>query len=119
MDKRILIVMRVGLACVFLANGLTAFLEPQEFMDLLGGSFVPSLVPLSVATLVLLVGIHDTLMSLLLVVPKYQKYVFAWAMIWLIGVMIVVAEPLDILEHLGFFALALALWLSTRTRTGA
>ena len=32
-------------------------------------------------------------------------------MLWLIGVMIVMAKPLDILEHFGFFSMALALWI--------
>jgi uncharacterized membrane protein len=114
MNIKPLTVVRVGLACVFLANGLTAFFMPQEFADLLGGSFVSGLLPFPIATAVLLIGVHDTLMALLILWGKYQKYIFGWACVWLVGVMIVVAEPLDVLEHLGFFAMALALWLSAR-----
>lgn len=52
-------------------------------------------------------------MSGLILLNRYQRYVFGWAMLWLIGVMIVSAEPLDILEHSGFFSMALALWIES------
>ncbi len=112
MNKNALTVLRIGLAAVFLANGLTAFFMPEEFSDLLSGSFVSLLIPLPIATMVFLIGVHDTLMCILMLCNVAKKYVFGWAIIWLIGVMIVIAEPLDILEHVGFLTMAIALWIN-------
>ena len=112
MNKKSLYVIRIGLALVFLANSLTAFFAPQEFTELVGASFVSNFLPISVAALVLIIGINDLLVAILVASNKLQKYVLLWAMLWLIGVMVVTGEPLGILEHLGFFSMALALWLN-------
>lgn len=104
-------IIRWGLALVFLANSLTAFFAPQEFKDLLEASFVSHWLPVSIAAFVFMIGINDLLLALLILANKYQKYVLAWAMLWLIGVMIVTQDVLGILEHLGFFSMALALWV--------
>ncbi len=109
--KNPFLIIRIGLALVFLANGLGAFFSGEEVQGLISGSFVSHIIPLSAATLVLIVGIHDILMCvLILATRKYQRYLFGWAMIWIVIVMAVIAEPLDIVEHLGFFAMALALF---------
>ncbi len=113
MNKTSFKIIRIGLALVFLANGLTAFFVPQEFKELLEASFVSQILPLPITTFVLVIGINDLLMSGLIVLNRYKKYVFGWAMLWLVGVMIVIAEPLGILEHLGFFSMALVLWIET------
>lgn len=113
MSKTPLKVIRLGLSLVFLANGLTALIAPQEFRELLEASFVFQLLPLPSAVFLLIIGINDLSMSvLILLVGKYQKYILAWAMIWLATVMMIIGEPLAILEHSGFFAMALALWIS-------
>ncbi len=112
MNKNYLYVIRIGLALVFLANSLTAFFAPDEFRELVGASFISSLLPISAVTLVLIISINDLLVAILLVSNKLQKYVPLWAMLWLIGVMVVIGEPLDVLEHLGFFSMALFLWLT-------
>ncbi len=104
-------IIRIGLALVFLANGLTAFFAPQEFKELLETSFVSQILPLPTTSFLLIIGINDLLMGGLILLNRYQKYIFGWAMLWLIGVMIVMAKPLDILEHFGFFSMALALWI--------
>jgi len=110
-------VLRIGLALVFLANGLGAFFHGEDMQGLISGSSLSHILPISVATLVIFVGIHDTLMFLLLLFwRKYEKYLFAWAMIWLVIVMFVIGEPLDIIEHLGFFAMALALFMNSSHR---
>jgi uncharacterized protein YjeT (DUF2065 family) len=111
MNRNSFKIIRIGLALVFLANGLTAFFSPQELKELLEASFVSQILPLPITAFLLIIGINDLLMSGLILLNRYQKYTFGWAMLWLIGVMIVVARPLDILEHLGFFSMALALWI--------
>ena len=105
-------IIRIGLSLVFLANGLAAFIAPQEFKELIEASFVSQLLPFPMAVFLLIIGINDLSLSVLLFVGKYQKYILAWAMIWLATVIVIITEPLAILEHIGFFAMALALWIS-------
>lgn len=111
-NKTALTIIRIGLALVFLANAITAFFFPQEFTDIVESSFLPHLLPLSISTFVLIIGFNDSLLTLLILVNKFQKYIFLWAMLWLIVVMAVTKEIPGILEHLGFFSVALALWVS-------
>ncbi len=113
MNKNSYKIIRIGLALVFLANGLTAFFAPQEFKELLEVSFVSQILPIPISVFLLIIGINDLFMSGLILLNRYKKYVFGWVMIWIIGVMVVVAKPLDILEHLGFFSIAMALWVET------
>lgn len=111
MSKNSYKIIRIGFALVFLANGLTAFFAPQEFKELLEVSFVSRILPIPISVFLLIIGINDLFMSGLILFNRYQKYIFGWAILWLIGVMIIVARPLDILEHLGFFSMALVLWI--------
>lgn len=101
---------RIGLACVFLANSLTAFLTPSEFQDLVSNSFVAGLLPISVASLVTFIGFNDLIVSLLLFSGWRTNRVATYATAWITGVVFVIgAFTLDALEHLGFIAMALAL----------
>src|SRR5438094_966173 len=106
---------RVGLACVFLANSLTAFLSPSEFQDLVSNSFVAGLLPISVAAFVTFVGFSDGIVALLLFSGWRTSRVAVYATVWLIGVILTIGViSLDALEHLGFLAMAVA--LATRRR---
>ena len=58
-------IIRIGLACVFLANSLMAFLAPSEFQELVSNSAVVSLLPVSVATFVTFIGFSDGIVALL------------------------------------------------------
>ena len=111
-------VIRIGLACVFLANSLTAFFTPSEFQDLVTNSFVAGLLPLvgiSVSTFVTLVGCHDMTIALLLFVGWRTAWVAAYATAWFTAVICVIGVvTLDALEHLGFIAMALSLALRKR-----
>lgn len=109
-DKSPLKIIRIGLALVFLANALTAFFAPQEFKDLVQASFISHLLPISTTTFVWVIGINDLLLTLLILFNKFQKYVLIWAMLWLIGVILLTKEVPAILEHLGFLSMALALY---------
>jgi hypothetical protein len=96
-------------------NGLSAFFAGEEIQGLIDGSIISHILPVSAATLTLLVGFHDTLMFLLInFMRKYQRYLFAWSMIWIVIVMSLVGEPFDILEHVGIFVIAFALWLEAK-----
>ena len=107
-------VIRIGLACVFLANSLIAFLSPSEFQDLVSHSFVAGLLPISVSAFVTFIGFNDLTMAILLSVGWRTSRVATYAIAWLLGTILVIGVvSLDALEHLGFIAMALA--LATRT----
>lgn len=113
-NKNLFQILRIGLALVFLANAINAFFAPQEFKELIESSFLLPFIPFSISTLVIIIGINDSLLTLLILLNKFQKYVLVWAMLWLVGVMVVVKEVPGILEHIGFFSMSLVLWLDSR-----
>jgi uncharacterized membrane protein YphA (DoxX/SURF4 family) len=102
-------IIRIGLALVFLSNGLAAFFAPAEFRELLANSFVSHLIPVS--AFIIIIRLHDLLISLLLLSGWKLKLVAAWAMLWLLGVMTVLGNLFAILEHLGPFSIALAIFI--------
>jgi hypothetical protein len=109
---------RFGLGIIFLANSLTAFFAPSEFIELINNSFVSSLIPLRPEVFVpLIVGLNDGIVALLLFFGIATRRVGLWAFIWLIGVIIVIANPLDVLEHAGLLFMALALVLGEKYLT--
>lgn len=100
---------RVGLALVFLANSLTAFFAPSEFIELIEKSFVANLLPVSAAAFVIVIGINDACVAILLLLRPAWRWVPVWSALWLLGVLIVRAAPLEVLEESGFLFMALAL----------
>lgn len=109
---------RFGLGIIFLANSLVAFFAPSEFIELINNSFVSNLIPLRPEVFVpLVIGLNDGIVALLLFFGIATRRVGLWAFIWLVGVMIVVANPLDVLEHAGLLFMALALVLGKKYLT--
>lgn len=100
---------RIGLGLVFLANALTAFFAPSEFIELTEKSFLINILPVSASAFVVGIGINDTLVAILLFLNLGKRSVAMWATIWLVGVMIVRGTPLNILEESGFLFMAIAL----------
>jgi signal transduction histidine kinase len=110
-------IVRWGLVAVFLANSLTAFFSPEEFSELLSGSFIHNLIPVSIPTFVMLIGVNDLLLALLMAFSrKWDTVIFIWASIWILGVMVALGRPLDILEESGFLAMAIALLATGRKK---
>lgn len=108
-------IIRIGLALVFLANSLIAFLEPSEFQELISGSFVVNLLPVSIATFVSFIGINDLIVAVLLFIGWRASSVAVYATLWLIGVILTIGVfSLDALEHLGLLAMAIALAMNER-----
>ncbi len=104
--------LRLGLACAFLANSLTAFLSPDEFRDLVSGSFIAHLLPVSVAAFVVFIGINDLIVAILLLIGWKVSRVAIWASLWIIGVIIVGGVmSFDALEHIAYLSLAVAIAL--------
>ncbi|MDP1689560.1 MAG: DoxX family membrane protein [bacterium] len=109
---------RFGLGFIFLANALMAFFAPSEFIELIMNSFVSNLLPIRPEIFVpIVVGINDTVVGLLLISGIATRRVAIWAMIWLIGVMVIIGSPLDVLEHFGLLFMPLALILGDKYLT--
>jgi len=108
-------IIRLGLFLVFLANGLAAIFAHQEFKDLLEASFLSHWLPLSISAFLIIIGANDLLLALFILFDKYLKYILIWAMLWLVGIMVITQDIFGILEHLGFFSMALALWIDGYT----
>lgn len=112
------LLIRLGLACAFLANALTAFFLPAEFQELVSGSFLATILPISVATFVIFIGINDLLLAGLLFFGWHPSYAATWAALWIIGVILVSGVfSLDALEHLAFLAMALAVALHGKSES--
>ena len=108
-------VVRIGLACVFLALSLTAFTAPDEATEIVSNSFWPQILPLDVSTMVNLIGINDMIVAILLFIGWRTSRVAIWATIWIIGVIFMIGVfSLDALEHLAFLSIAIALALDRR-----
>lgn len=109
---------RFGLGIIFLANSLVAFFTPSEFIEMINNSFVAHLLPIRPEVFVpLVIGLNDGIVALLLFLGIATRRVGAWAFVWLIGVMIVIGTPLDVLEHSGLLFMALALVLGEKYLT--
>ena len=98
--------------CVFLANSLIAFLAPSEFQELVCGSFLANILPVSVETFVTFIGINDFSVAVLLLLGWRTSRVAMYATTWMVGVIAVVGVfSLEALEHLGFLSMTVALMM--------
>lgn len=103
-------IIRYGLGLIFIANALVAFFAPNEFIEIIKNSFIANLFPISSETFVgIIIGFNDAIVGLLLISGFATRRVAIWATIWLIGVMITIGNPFDILEHIGILFMSVAL----------
>ena len=108
--------LRIGLALVFLANSLTAFLDPGEFIDLVSGSFLGQILPLTAEHFVVLIGVNDALVALALFVGFDLSLITIWATLWILGVMTIKGVSLGTLEEAGFLFMAIDLIVMLRRK---
>lgn len=108
-------VIRIGLSLVFLANSLTAFLEPQEFIELIENSFIGDLLIGNTALYIYFIGINDLAVGIFLLLNKKMRLVPWWAALWIVGVIAMIGKPLGIMEEAGFLAMAIALVFFSRS----
>lgn len=104
------IILRIGLALVFLANALTAWLTPNEFREILESSFVSGWLPFDTANLIPFIAVNDFLVASLLLLGKNLRFVLVWAGLWITGVLVVIGSPTEILEESGPLAIVVALY---------
>ena len=103
-------IIRYGLGLIFIANALVAFFAPAEFVEIIKNSFIVNFLPISPAIFVgVIVGLNDAIIGLLLIGGFATRRVAIWATIWLVGVMITIGSPFDILEHIGILFMSVAL----------
>lgn len=106
---------RFGLGIIFIANALAAFFAPSEFIELIENSFVANLLPISPEVFVpIVIGINDSIVGLFLIGGFATRRVAIWAAIWLVGVMVIVGKPFDVLEHSGLLFMSAALALGDK-----
>lgn len=106
---------RFGLGIIFIANALAAFFAPAEFIGLINNSFVANFLPIRLEIFVpIVIGLNDSVVGLLLLSGFATRRVAIWATIWLVGVMVVIGSPFDVLEHSGLLFMLLALILSDK-----
>jgi len=98
-----IMILRFGLALVFIANSYVAFFHPDEFVALINNEL-----------LVKFIGISDAAVAILLLLGVGLKYVSIYATLWILGVMAVIGikEPVDFLEHFGFLSIAVFLLIN-------
>ena len=109
---------RSGLGVIFVANALTALFAPAEFIELIENSFVGNFLPISPELFVpIVIGLNDSIVGVLLISGIATRRVAVWATLWLVGVMVVIGEPFDMLEHAGLLFMSVALILGDKYLT--
>lgn len=108
------LLIRVGLALVFLANSYTAFVSPDEFTEIIGKSFFAGSLPINSEAFVRLIGISDGTMGILLLLGIGLRYISIYTAVWITGVMATIGlkEPGEFLEHFGSLAMASYIFLN-------
>jgi len=93
------LLLRLGIGGFFLANSIAAFVEPDEFKEIIEMHSVVSNFG-SADFLVFLIGVNDGLLSLLLFSGRYKKIAAIWGSLWMAVVAYVTGfwTP-DFLEH--------------------
>ncbi|MCL5114023.1 MAG: DoxX family membrane protein [Patescibacteria group bacterium] len=114
--KNYLLLLRFGLAFIFLANSLTGLFNPNDFKEIVEKSFFHGVLDLT-PLFIILVGINDLVLSILLFTHFVPKVTYKWATAWLVVVTVVIATTggwgiTDSVEHLGFVSIALVLMLT-------
>lgn len=110
-----MVIIRIGLGLVFLANALTAIFEPEEFIELLDASFVSGILPISAAALTKLIAVNDAVVATLLLAARGGRRLYIWSALWIAGALIIIGNPLDMLEEAGLLAMASALLYSEQS----
>lgn len=109
-----MVIIRIGLGIVFLANALTAIFKPEEFIELLDASVVSGLLPFSAIAFTKLIAINDTIVAILLLTGRGGRRLYVWSALWIAGALAIIGKPLDILEETGLLAMASALLYSAQ-----
>ncbi len=95
----------IGLALIFLANGIGAFVAPENFRMLITHSFLYNRLLEFVPFYIVFIGYNDLALCFLLINRIMPREVAWWATVWILGVITVfltqgnVDGLLSALEH--------------------
>jgi hypothetical protein len=92
-----LFLFRCGFAGVFLINALVAWLQPQDFLNLMNKSLVLSWLG-ELRWLIPLIAVNDLLLGLMILfVPKrYRPFIYAWAGLWFLAITVIKLTALTV-----------------------
>ena len=95
------VALHVGLAGVFLVNALIAWLQPDDFVDLVRHSAVAGLFPVEPGRWVAwVIGLNDVVLGVLLVATircgRNRAAVLAWSGVWLLSVTVIKMTSLEV-----------------------
>ena len=95
------VALHVGLAGVFIVNALIAWLQPDDFVDLVRHSAVAGLFPVEPGRWVAwAICVNDVLLGLLLVATirreRNRAVVLAWSGVWLLSVTVIKVTSLEV-----------------------
>ncbi len=124
-----LYILSLGIAFVFLANGLRGFLNPTDTKELIESSFITRPIFSLLPSLIIIIAIHDLIIAFLVAIRFMPKFIIVWVTVWM-GIVIVVhlstfelKELLGALEHSVIFATALFLsisaWITPPTQSSS
>ena len=95
------VALHVGLAGVFIVNALIAWLQPDDFVDLVRHSALAGLFPIEPGRwLAWAICLNDVLLGLLLVATirrgRNRAVVLAWSGVWLLSVTVIKMTSLEV-----------------------
>lgn len=113
---------RFGLSSIFLANSLTAWFAPDEFLELLKNNLLASAIARP-QFWIYIIGINDAVLFLLILSGLWRKIIAIWAAFWIVAVIYITiggGAP-ELIEHAGilFFIIyyyCCAIWRSSAER---
>lgn len=73
-----------------------SFFTPVGFLEIIESSFVENLILISLESFVIIIGLNNAIVGLLLISGFATRRVVIWAIIWFVGIMIIVGKPFDI-----------------------
>ena len=113
--KQIDLLFRVGLAGLFLANGIGAIVSPDDFKDPISANALASHIA-SAGTLVHVIPVNDIALAAFILLGKWRKVIAIWAVLWLLAVIYVTGFwTTDLIEHVGDLALVGYFYLSAKS----
>ncbi len=96
-EKWALRLFRFGFAGVFLINAVVAWLQPDDFLNLMEKSLVMNWLP-GLEWLIPVITINDLLIAVvILAAPKrYRPYVYAWVGLWFLAITVIKLTALNV-----------------------
>jgi|SRR3989344_1746546 len=115
MAKKSFIILRLGLAVVFIWIGIAIFKDPLIW----GGFLSPwaeKLLPFALRDVMLIVGVFDMSVGVFFLIPGFVRLASALGFLHLVGVLIVSNVTDVTIRDIGLAAMSLAVFIESRYR---